>query len=191
MPRIFWQGGAAYGDKVQLMSYLDRNYTGVETWSYFTHEGTHALAQDLLQPKEEGGGPDGVLVEGLAVWASDGHYRQEPIDAWAAAIAASDQYLPLSELRAGPFYDFQHEISYLEGASFVKFLVERYGLDGAQGAVRPGDQRPGPRPGADHAAVWRPTTPTLDADWLAYLGESGADSGAGPRPGGSRSAPST
>lgn len=128
VPRVFWQGGAAYGDKVQLISYLDRNYTAIETWSYFAHEGTHALAQDLLEPKEEGG-PDGVLVEGLAVWASDGHYRREPIDAWAAVVAGSDQYLPLTELRAGSFYDFQHETSYLEGASFVKFLVEQYGLD--------------------------------------------------------------
>jgi len=59
IPRVFWQGGAAYGGKQQLVSYLARNYTGVETWSYFTHEGTHALAQDLLQQDE--GGPDGVL----------------------------------------------------------------------------------------------------------------------------------
>ena len=129
VPRIFWQGGAAYGDKVQLISYLDRNYTAVETWSYFTHEGTHALAQDILQPKEDGGGPDGVLVEGLAVWASGGHYAEEPIDEWAAVVAASDEYLPLAELRSGPFYDFQHETSYLEGGSFIQFLVGRYGLD--------------------------------------------------------------
>ena len=127
IPRVFWQGGAAYGGKQQLVSYLARNYTGVETWSYFTHEGTHALAQDLLQQGE--GGPDGVLVEGLAVWATDGHYRQEPIDVRAAVTAASEDYIPLADLRAGPFYDFQHEISYIEAASFVKFLVENYGLD--------------------------------------------------------------
>jgi hypothetical protein len=129
VPRVFWQGGATYGDKVQLISYLDRNYTSAEPWSYFTHEGTHALAQDLIEQKAEGGGPDGVLVEGLAVWATGGHYRQEPIDAWAAVIAASSDYIPLADLRAGPFYDFQHEISYLEAGSFVKYLIERYGLD--------------------------------------------------------------
>jgi hypothetical protein len=128
VPRVFWQGGAAYGDKVQLIAYLDRNYTSIETWSYFTHEGTHALAQDLLPPTDNGGGPDGVLVEGLAVWASRGHYRIEPIDAWAAVVAGSDEYLPLEDLRAGPFYDFQHETAYLEAASFTKFLIERYGL---------------------------------------------------------------
>jgi len=127
-PRVFWQGGAAYGGKTNLISYLDRNYTAIETWTYFTHEGTHVIANALIQPKEAGG-PDGVLVEGLAVWATGGHYRREPIDALAAVIADSDAFIPLSTLRAGPFYDFQHETSYMEAGSFVKFLVERYGLD--------------------------------------------------------------
>jgi hypothetical protein len=168
VPRIFWQGGAAYGDKVQLISYLDRNYTAIETWSYFTHEGTHALAQDLLQPKDDGGGPDGVLVEGLAVWASDGHYRREPLDAWAAVVAGSDQYLPLADLRAGPFYDFQHETSYLEGASFVKFLVDNYGLETLKElyGLATGDAA------QDSALVQRlygKGYDVLEVEWLAYL----------------------
>jgi hypothetical protein len=168
IPRIFWQGGAAYSGKVQLISYLDRNYTAIETWSYFAHEGTHALAQDLLQPKEDGGGPDGVLVEGLAVWASDGHYRQEPIDAWAAVVADSDEYIPLSELRAGPFYDFQHETSYLEGASFVKFLVAQYTLGKFKElyGLATGEE------GHDEALVedlYGKGYATLEEDWLAYL----------------------
>jgi hypothetical protein len=168
VPRIFWQGGAAYADKVQLISYLDRNYTGIETWSYFTHEGTHALAQDLLQPKENGGGPDGVLVEGLAVWASGGHYRLEPIDAWAAVVASSDEYLPLAELRAGPFYDFQHETSYLEGASFVKYLIERYGLE----TLKELYGRATGEAGHDEALVgelYGRSYEDLEAEWLAYL----------------------
>jgi hypothetical protein len=168
IPRIFWQGGAAYSGKVQLISYLDRNYTAIETWSYFAHEGTHALAQDLLQPKENGGGPDGVLVEGLAVWASDGHYRQEPIDSWAAVVADSDEYIPLSELRAGPFYDFQHETSYLEAASFVKFLVAQDTLDKFKelyGLATGEDEH-------DEALVeelYGKGYATLEKDWLEYL----------------------
>jgi hypothetical protein len=169
VPRVFWQGGATYGDKVQLISYLDRNYAGVETWSYFSHEGTHALAQDLIQPKEEnGGGPDGVLVEGLAVWASGGHYRQEPVDDWAAVLASSGQYIPLADLRKGPFYDFQHETAYLEGGSFVKFLIEVYGLDtfkqlyGQATSDTAHDNALVERLyGRDYAG--------LEADWLAYL----------------------
>ena len=168
VPRVFWQGGAAYGDKVQLISYLDRNYSSVETWSYFAHEGTHALAQDILQPKEDEGGPDGVLVEGLAVWASGGHYGVEPIDEWAAVVAASDEYLPLDELRKGPFYDFQHETSYLESASFVQYLVRNYGLDTfkalygqATGEAEHDDALVRELYSKDYA--------DLDAEWLDYL----------------------
>lgn len=168
VPRVFWQGGAAYGDKVQLISYLDRNYVGVETWTYFTHEGTHALAQDLLQPKENGGGPDGVLVEGLAVWATGGHYRLEPIDAWAALIVDSEGYLSLPDLRAGGFYDFQHETSYTEAASFVAFLVDGYGLDRlkelygrASGDAELDETLMMELYGKGYTA--------LDAGWLAYL----------------------
>jgi hypothetical protein len=168
VPRVFWQGGAAYGNKVQLISYLDRNYTSVEIWSYFTHEGTHALAQDLLQPKENGGGPDGVLVEGLAVWASNGHYRREPIHAWAAVVAASDEYIPLAELRAGPFYEFQHETSYMQAASFVQYLVETHGLERFKELYgrATGDA------GYDEALVqglYGKGYAELEADWLAYL----------------------
>ena len=168
VPRIFWQGGAAYGDKVQLISYLDRNYTSVETWSYFTHEGTHALAQDILQPKDNGGGPDGVLVEGLAVWASGGHYAEEPIDEWAAVVASSDEYLPLAELRNGPFYEFQHETSYLESGSFVQYLVDRYGLDTLKTLY---GQATGE---ADHDEelvrdLYGKGYADLEAEWLAYL----------------------
>lgn len=168
VPRVFWQGAAAYGDKEQLISYLDRNYTSVELWSYFTHEGTHSLAQDLLEPKENGGGPDGVLVEGLAVWASGGHYDREPIDEWAAVIAASDEYLPLAELREGPFYDFQHETSYLESASFVRYLVERNGLDVFKTLY---GQATGE---ADHddslvQGLYGKGYADLEAEWLGYL----------------------
>jgi hypothetical protein len=169
VPRVFWQGGATYGNKVQLISYLDRNYTGIETWTYFTHEGTHALAQDILQPKENGGGPDGVLVEGLAVWASGGHYRLEPIDDWAAVIAGSDSYLPLPELRAGPFYEFQHETSYIEAASFTGYLIDRYGLDkhkelyGRATGNAVEDQ-------SLLRDLFGKSYDELDADWLAYLG---------------------
>ncbi len=168
IPRIFWQGGAAYSGKVQLISYLDRNYTAIETWSYFAHEGTHALAQDLLQPKEDGGGPDGVLVEGLAVWASDGHYRQEPIDSWAAVVADSDEYVPLSELRAGSFYDYQHETSYLEGASFVKFLVTHYTLETFKElyGLATGDEE---RDEALVKELYGKGYASLEADWLEYL----------------------
>lgn len=166
-PRVFWQGGAAYGSNTNLISYLDRNYTAIETWTYFTHEGAHVVANALIQPKEEGG-PGGVLVEGLAVWATGGHYRSEPIDEMAAVIAGSDSYIPLGTLRAGPFYDLQHETSYMEAGSFVKFLIERYGLDKLKQLY---GQETG-KPEQDEPLVARlygKSYAELEAEWLEYL----------------------
>jgi hypothetical protein len=108
------------------------------------------------------------LVEGLAVWASDGHYRREPIAAWAAVVAGSDDYIPLAELRAGPFYEFQHETSYLEAASFVQYLVETYGLDSFKELYG----RATGEAGHDDALVERlygKGYAALEDDWLAYL----------------------
>jgi hypothetical protein len=107
-------------------------------------------------------------VEGLAVWATGGHYRSEPLDAMAAVIANSDSYIPLATLRAGPFYDFQHETSYMEAASFVKFLIERYGLDAFKELY---GQETG-KPEHDEPLVERlygKSYADLEAEWLDYL----------------------
>jgi len=126
------------------------------------------VANGLIQAKEEGG-PDGVLVEGLAVWATGGHYRRESIDDLASIIADSDSYTPLSTLRAGPFYDFQHETSYMEAGSFVQFLIERYGLDrfkllyGQETGKAENDERL-------VESLYGQTYAELEVEWLEYLG---------------------
>jgi hypothetical protein len=109
-----------------------------------------------------------VLVEGLAVWASDGHYGVEPIDDWAAVISRSDSYIPLAKLRAGPFYDYQHETAYLEGGSFDKYLIDRYGLRTFKElyGLATGKAEP------DEALVMRlygKSYEQLEQDWRAYL----------------------
>ncbi|MFC2030280.1 hypothetical protein ACFLWA_06080, partial [Chloroflexota bacterium] len=77
-------------------------------------------------------------------------------------------YLPLADLRKGPFYDFQHETSYLEGASFVKFLIDGYGLDSLVElySLETGDRE------HDEALVkgiYGKEYRALEADWLDYL----------------------
>lgn len=175
VPRVFWQGGVAYGDGGPLIiSYLDRNYAGVETWSYFVHEVTHALGAALLPDGAEVGG---VLGEGLAVAVTGGHYRLEPIDARAAALAASDAYVPLCRLRYD-FYAAQHESAYTAAASFVQYLIRTYGREAFLDLYR----RQRPQRGQeqsleefcreDDARVAAPlgrTNAELERDWLAYL----------------------
>lgn len=176
VPRVFWQGGVAHGAEGPLLiSYLDRNYIGVEPWSYFVHEVTHALGGRLLPRESEVGG---LLGEGIAVYTSGGHYGLEPIDAWAAALAASERYLPLCELRYD-FYSAHHEVAYTEAASFTSFLIERYGHETFTQLYI--DQRPQrgqhradlatfcAEENQQIAAPTGKTNAELEQEWLAYL----------------------
>jgi hypothetical protein len=175
-PRVFWQGGVAYGRNGPLViAYLDRNYAGVPSWSYFVHEVTHALSAYALPRGAEIGG---VLGEGVAVYATGGHYGEEPLDAWAAALADSEDYVPLCRLRYD-FYAAQHEVAYEESASFTAYLIRTYSLAAfrqiyaAQNSQR-GDQKIDVKTfcNADNGRIVTPTgkrAATLEQDWLAYL----------------------
>jgi Peptidase MA superfamily len=175
VPRVFWQGGVAYGDGGIVITYLDRNYAGVESWPYFVHEVTHALSAAILPRGAEIGG---LLGEGVAVYATGGHYGLEPIDAWAAALVDSKSYVPLCRLRYD-FYAAQHEVAYEEGASFTSYLIRTYGLAAFRriyAAQRPqrGDQRTDVAMfcAADNRRAVPSTGKTasqIEQDWLAYL----------------------
>ena len=175
VPRVFWQGGLAFQDGPLVIAHLDRNYVALEPWAYFVHEVTHALSDRLLP---RGGEVGGLLGEGLAVYATGGHYGLEPIDAWAAALAESDRYVPLCQLRYD-FYSAQHEIAYQEGASFVAYLIRTYGLDAFKqiyAAQRPqrGEHKVDVAEfcATDNQRIIAPTGKTageLEQDWLAYL----------------------
>jgi hypothetical protein len=174
-PRVFWQGGVAYGDGGIVIAYLDRNYTGVESWSYFVHEVTHALGAEVLPRGAEVGG---LLGEGVAVYATGGHYGLEPIDAWAAALIASGRYVPLCQLRYD-FYAAQHEAAYEEGASFTGYLIHTYGLEAFRQIYAAQRPQRGESPvdvatfcSADNRRTVPPTGKSagqLEQDWLAYL----------------------
>lgn len=176
VPRVFWQGGVTYGPgEGVVISYLDRNYAGIDPWSYLVHEETHALSNYLVQP---GGEVGGLLGEGVAVYVTGGHYGLEPIDAWAAALAASPQYIPLCRLRYD-FYAAQHEIAYQEGASFVGYLVRTYGAEAFKQIYMAQQPQRGNRKvdveafcASDNRQAVAPTGKTagaLEQDWLAYL----------------------
>lgn len=123
--RVFWQGGAAYENGRILITYSDRNYTTIPLRAYLDHEITHALSQTFVP---EGGETNALLSEGLATWTTGGHYGPDPIHEIATALARSRAYVPLARL-VTDFRAAQHETAYIEAASFVGWLIERWGME--------------------------------------------------------------
>lgn len=123
LPRLLGHGG--FTSTEISVSYLDRNYAS-NSWALVVHhEMIHAIDGHLggdFRPT--------ILVEGLAVYMTGGHYQPEPLMPRAAALLDGylDWYIPLKPL-ADDFYASQHEIGYLEGASLIEYMVKTYGLD--------------------------------------------------------------
>jgi hypothetical protein len=163
--RIIGQGG--YAGASMVISYLDRDYAGTGLYEVLVHEAVHLIDRQLAPRRIS------FLAEGVAVWATGGHYKPEDIDRRAAALLEGDLYIPLEGAFIDDFYNVQHEISYLQAASFVSYLVHSYGW---------------PRVRAFYAEVTPDSAATLteavdvnlqrhfgrsltetEADWLAYL----------------------
>ncbi|MBI3943136.1 MAG: hypothetical protein HY326_09000 [Chloroflexi bacterium] len=158
VPQVFWQGGAAFGANTILLSYVDRNYPGIELMAYLRHEITHVVTNRWLT---QGRGFSSILAEGLAVWTTGGHYRlNESIHLRARALVSGNYYIPLTILQRD-FMSQQHEIAYMESASFVGYLLEKYGQEAFSkfygAANQPGNAYPGKN--------WT----SLEQDWRSWL----------------------
>jgi len=119
MSRVVGQGGFTAGSV--YLSYLDGNYTGDDMPILFHHEFVHyydSAAGGKYRPS--------FFEEGLAVYLSGGHFKPEPLVARAAALLTLGRYIPITSV-ANDFYNQQHDISYLEAATLVKYMVATYG----------------------------------------------------------------
>ena len=122
-------GHGGFAGEGITISYLDRLYTSSNMNMIFHHELVHIFDAQLggeLRPT--------MLVEGLAVYLSGGHFKPEPLLERAAALLPAQPgcqvcglgwYIPLPEL-ADDFYNAQHEIGYLQAGALVEILVERF-----------------------------------------------------------------
>lgn len=128
MPRVVGQGGFARGD--MYVSYLDRNYVGNNFETVLHHEMIHILDGLLSEASQPS-----ILVEGLAVYLTGGHYKTEPLLPRAAALLPPmntepglDWYIPLASL-TDDFYNSQHEIGYIQAGALVEFIVNTWGWE--------------------------------------------------------------
>jgi hypothetical protein len=121
MPRVLGHGG--FASEGIYVSYLQQNYAGSSTAQVIHHEMVHWADSQLggeLRPT--------ILVEGLAVFLSDGHFKPEPILPRTAALLDLGWYIPLRDL-SNAFYPSQHEIGYIEGAALIGYLAQTYGWE--------------------------------------------------------------
>jgi hypothetical protein len=128
LPRVLGHGGFA-GQEIYI-SYLDDNYAGNDFSQVLHHEMVHILDGRLggeMRPS--------ILVEGLAVYLSGGHFKKEPLYPRAAALLDLGLYTPLASL-TDSFYTSQHEAGYLEGAALIRFLVDEYGWEAFEAFYR-------------------------------------------------------
>lgn len=118
--RVIGQGGFAGASMV--VSYLDRDYAGGDLFTLLTHEAIHLIDRQFAPNRIS------FMAEGVAVWGAGGHYKPEALERRAAALLETQQIIPLETL-SDNFYRTQHEIGYLQAASFISYLVDSYGWD--------------------------------------------------------------
>jgi hypothetical protein len=162
--RIIGQGG--YAGSAMVISYSDRLYNGGQLEQMLIHEAVHVIDRQFAPRRIS------FLAEGVAVWASGGHYKPENIEERAAALLALGYYVPLAQL-IDNFYPVQHEIGYLQAAALVEYLINQRGW----GRFRTfyssvtANSAPTLSQAVDqNLQIYYDTTlEAVEADWLAHL----------------------
>lgn len=141
IPRVLGHGG--FASNAITVSYLERDYMDGDKATVIHHEIIH-----ILDARMGGDLRPSMLVEGLAVYETGGHFKPEPLLPraaallpaqpgcvnWSASLPAStaaegcglDQFIPLQTL-ADNFYFQQHETGYLEAGALIQYMVNTWG----------------------------------------------------------------
>jgi hypothetical protein len=130
LSRVLGHGG--FANEEIAVSYLDLRYSGADPAIVLRHELVHVMDMQLQQQAGTQAGRDRVrptiLVEGLAVYVSGGHFKEEPLMPRAAALLKLGWYQPLGPL-GDNFYPSQHETGYLEAGALIEYMVDRWGWE--------------------------------------------------------------
>jgi len=162
--RVIGQGG--YSIESMVISYLDRDYAGGGLHEVLVHEAVHLIDQQFA--------PDRItfLSEGVAVWTTGGHYQQEDLSQRMAALVEMGRYVPLTQV-IDNFYATQHEISYLEAASLVAYLVDTYGWAAVRSFYTNASADDGPTLSqavdTNLRIYFNRNMDQLEDDWLEYI----------------------
>lgn len=158
--------GLAYTDQRLIQVFTCSELPRIRAVNIVAHEIVHQLAHDRYG--EAHMNADLIVAEGVATWGA-GKY-------WLASYRnfrhfVRENYknngvlLPLATSYVGrPVSDMN--MLYYEWASFVEFLLERYGRDMFDAVYVSGSQTPG---SAAYATVYGKSLPELENEWLSWL----------------------
>ena len=133
--------------------------------AFLAHELGHQLTYDRWGTV----GPDVRLSEGLATWAAEPYWLAwqgwSSLDAAVADLQRGHAFAPLTEPQEGCLSAAERNIYYSAWASFVDFLLRRYGWDAMGIALH----APGIEDRADYVQAFGQSLETLAAAWEATL----------------------
>lgn len=165
LPRVLGHGG--FTSDAIYVSYLDQNYAGSGSAQVIHHEMIHWLDGQM-----GGDARPSILVEGLAVYLSGGHFKIEPILPRAAVLVQLGWYIPLRQL-TNSFYTSQHEIGYMEAGALVAYMVQTYGWERYNAFYRDLHPLGGSDDGVLNAGLqahFHLSVDALEKDFIAFLG---------------------
>lgn len=103
-------------------------YTGLQDHGQIEHEMVHVMTAHLGNFRA-GFSPSALLVEGLAEYIVAQPWNLG-VDKWVKGFLDQDMYIPLAGLHRDHDFRGQNQIiAYEEAGSFVKYLIETYGLE--------------------------------------------------------------
>lgn len=121
-----------FGGYGKVMPY---RYELHSAYSFHPHEITHILSITI-------GNPPAMMAEGLAVlygWKEG--WQGKPFDFWVKEYIKENKLLPLEEIsKTVNFRKYPEDITYPEAASFLEFLIKKYGVEKFKAVYKNADE---------------------------------------------------
>jgi len=178
--------GLYYGETESgplLVIFADETTSRVQVLAVAAHELAHHLTFHKFGP-----GGDIILSEGLANWATRERWSVwhgwPSFDAAVLAYRRNGRYMPLAQTLIFDPHQMQElglndcfalrDLRYNEWASFVDFLIQRYGLEVIARLWKTAPQSDPPPPGspvptASYRRVLGKSLQELEQDWLHWI----------------------
>jgi hypothetical protein len=130
----------------------------------------HELGHQLTWDRWHSLGHDRRLAEGIATWASEPYWLVwrgwSSLDAVVAELQAAGALAPLPEPRPGCLLAAERDVYYSAWASFVDFLLRRYGWDRFAGIM---SLPAAAEDLADYLGAYGRSLEALSAEWEAEI----------------------